>query len=172
MTKKLPIILVAVWLGAMALAPRLARAKHLVTAITVAAGKAEARGVSFERVTGLRQKSKHEIAGDELPTLRWKRGQPLALRWYLKNPVDAKVEKVLVHVSVKTEEAANNPERSNPTKGSVYENAFVMDFKPKQVVAGTLDFAIHQPGSYIAEIETLNSQGKHEHFSRLRLRVR
>jgi len=163
-------LLTALTLGALLAGPGAARASHMTTAITVAAAGKEARGVSHQQERTRRAKTQREVAG-KLPVLVVKPGEHIQLRWYIKNLRPTKLEKIIVHTFVKTEAEADQPEAMDPTRGAVWESAFVQDFTPGESLSGQLDFQIAKPGDYIAQIETRNSPVPHEHFSRVRIHV-
>jgi len=162
------------WAAAIALAiglATMARASHLDVAITVVAGKVEARGAAHEQPTGARPAPKREIAPNP-PMLTLRAGEEVVIRWFVKNVQEQPAPQTLVHCFVKDAARAEMADPTDATRGSVWENAFVMDLAPKQSASGMARFSILTPGDFIAEIETLNSaSGMHEHFSRVLIRV-
>lgn len=143
-----------------------AGANHVQAAIALQAGKTVARGQSDSYTV------RDHSGTMPRPVLRVKAGEPVEFRWFLKNASKAKLVNVVVHFFVVKAEQVGQKEPPDPRMvPPVVENASAVDLAPKESIDGVVRTPVMNPGVYLARIETLNSDPKHEHFAAVDLVV-
>lgn len=159
--------LVAVLLSplAWALPAAVAWAEHCKINLTVIApeGEAEAHADQEPPVGGVNPRPKLVVKVDD----------PLVLQFFLTNdyPHDVLTDVTVRYVVVRTLKIGQK-ELPDLHKGVVTQGSAVMNFKPQCRVGARLEFRIDAPGTYLVRVETLNTNGDHEHFSAIDLEAR
>src|SRR5436305_14913116 len=105
------------------------------------------------------------------PVVRLKAGQPLQVRWFVKNAGSALLHDLVVHFFVAREERAGQKTVPDPRRGTVAENAFAIELAPGASTHGSLQLPISEAGFYLVRIESLNSEHDHEHSAAIDVEV-
>ena len=103
------------------------------------------------------------------PVLRLKAGDPIHITWKLKSGFPhGTMKAVTVHFFVAREREAGQKQVPDPAgPAGILDNRFSMDFAPKAAAAGSLNFTLSEPGSYLVRVqsEDTHQEHDHEHFS-------
>ncbi len=86
-------------------------------------------------------------------TLQVKSGEPLTLRWTVRNTGLKLCENTLVHFLVAPQDSAGRGTPSHQPQQNVLEGAVTMDFNPTNTASGTLSVRLHERGAYLARVE-------------------
>jgi hypothetical protein len=98
-------------------------------------------------------------------------GDPVKLRWSVKNTEAQKLDSLLVHVFIVREEQAGQtavPDRKN----AVWETISATALDPGKETHGQAEVPISDPGTYLLRVESMFTQHTHEHFAAVDLVVK
>ena len=142
-----------------------ARADHFAIDLKVQAGKESKTAKTEMAALGVKEK-KREV-------LHAKVGDRITVKWTMTNTHAKKVVKnvrVYFFAAKVDDIGLRRPDQKAIDKGAVVQNAFEMDFNPKDKTQGELSFMINAAGSYQFRLETLGAatgENEHEHFAAL-----
>jgi len=107
--------------------------------------------------------------------LEVKAGQPITVRWTLRNVSRTETfNDIVVHFFAAKEEKAGQQAVPKLDKDVAVETALTMDFKPNDKADGELMFSLDKPGCYLVRLETIGAvagSAVHEYFAAMDLIV-
>jgi hypothetical protein len=107
--------------------------------------------------------------------LEAKAGQPITVRWTVRNAARTETFKdIVVHFFATKEEKADQQAVPKLDKDVAVETALTMDFKPADKTDGELIFSLEKPGCYLVRLETIGAvagSAGHEYFAAMDLIV-
>jgi hypothetical protein len=143
------------------------RADHFAIELKVQVGKAVKTARTETIALGAKPKARE--------VLRARAGDRVKVNWSLTNTdARAAVKNVLVYFFAVREEELGQKNVPALTAGVVAQSALTMDFNPKDVARGELNFVIDRPGPYLVRVETRGAAAgaaRHEHFAALEILV-
>ena len=99
-------------------------------------------------------------------------GEKPRIRWTVRNvDLKAAVRSIVVHVLITRQAAPGEEIPSTLRKGSVFDSVLGTDLSPRGATTGVYNTAIHEPGSYLVQVELLDPQGIRRQQCALELRV-
>jgi hypothetical protein len=105
------------------------------------------------------------------PVVHTRAGDPVQLRWRVKNAEAAKLDTLLVHVFIVREAQAGQKEVPDPRKDALWETISATALEPGRDTHGEAAVPISEPGTYLVRVESMFTQHTHEHFAAVDLVV-
>jgi hypothetical protein len=106
------------------------------------------------------------------PLFKAKANDPLVLQFILTNTYPHGVNKgVVVRYYVVREDKIGQKTLPDLKQDMVTQGRCHLNFRPKSRVGARVAFTVPTPGVYLLRVDTLNTNGDHEHFSAIDLQV-
>jgi hypothetical protein len=140
--------------------PGTARGEHFEIQLTVSSSTERQTSTSD---TNTPQKPQ---GNDPRPVVHAKVGEEIVLQYFVSSnfPHNAIKQVTILHYIVPEDKAAQDTVPG--IENAVIEGHFVMDFQPKTSKVGIRQrLKIEKKGTYLARVESQNSDSDHEHFS-------
>jgi len=150
------------------LAANCCRADHFAIDLEVKSSK-ETK-IAHAEVSRLAAKSKPRLV------LAGEVGKPVRVHWTIASTAKSgEIKNVTVHFFAVRQAQAGQLAIPKLDKDVTAESALIMDFQPKDMAKGELEFQIDKPGAYLVRLETIgaaNETDNHEHFAALDLVIK
>jgi hypothetical protein len=104
------------------------------------------------------------------PLVHARAGDPVKLRWSVKNTEAQKLDTLLVHVFIVREEQRGQKEVPD-RKDAVWETISATALDPGKEAQGETAVPISAPGTYLVRVESMYTEHTHEHFAAVDLVV-
>ncbi len=105
------------------------------------------------------------------PLVHARAGDPVKLRWSVKNMESGKLDTLLVHLFIVSEGHAGQTEVPD-RKDAVWETISATALDPGKETHGEAEVPITEPGTYLIRVESMFTQHTHEHFAAVDLVVK
>lgn len=130
---------------------------------------------SEARLTADSKSNRAEIARAPRAVLEAHPDEPLTLHWSVRNPGDSIKKDILVHFFVVKETDLNQPSVPDLRPEMVaLEGAVTSNFTATNQATGTMEFRLHDRGTYLVRVETQQQQSSEENgpFATLDIEVK